>query len=172
MSSMLQSLSGFRPWFSFPTERTSSTVSVTKGKGEARAEYSSRDVVAVSKVHPFYTSDIKYPPDVDTIETVRKAASQDHDGHQLEDQPLLWKSRLYQSIERLTNDFGPQNTFRRGVYVSITGGGSGSIPLVFATDAQENRRHRAYFGQFIRTLGVIEDGDWVVTTHSSGHLYR
>lgn len=70
------------------------------------------------------------------------------------------------------NDTNPENGFRHSVYTSVTGGGSGSRPLLFVTDVQENRRARASFGQFIRRMGLLSDSDWVVTTHASGELYR
>jgi hypothetical protein len=44
--------------------------------------------------------------------------------------------------------------------------------MLFATDALENRAQRARMGEFIRTCGVIEPGDWVLTTHTGGHFYR
>lgn len=76
-------------------------------------------------------------------------------------------------IERLVNDTGPRNTYRHNVYTSVTGGGSGvSKPLFFATDALENRRHRALFGEFLKKIGIIERGDWVLSTHHGGSLYR
>ncbi|GKZ33941.1 hypothetical protein AbraIFM66950_004032 [Aspergillus brasiliensis] len=78
----------------------------------------------------------------------------------------------YKVIERLTKDTSPQNEYRRSSYVSVTGGGSGGLPLMFITDAQENRQHRAAFGEFLRTCGVVEPHDWILTTHASGYLYR
>jgi hypothetical protein len=71
------------------------------------------------------------------------------------------------------NDTSSENTYRHNVYTSVTGGGSTlSRPLFFATDALENRRHRAYFGEFLKKVGLIEHGDWVVTIHCGGSLYR
>lgn len=70
------------------------------------------------------------------------------------------------------DDTNPENGFRHGVYTSITGGGSGSRPILFVTDVQENRRARAGFGQFLRRMGLLSSLDWVVTTHTSGELYR
>lgn len=74
--------------------------------------------------------------------------------------------------ERLLDDLSPQNYFRHRAYVSLTGGGSGSRSLSFLTDVDENRKHRAEFGQFLRTAGLIQNGDWLLTTHSAGNLYR
>lgn len=74
--------------------------------------------------------------------------------------------------ERLVHDLSPENTYRHNAYTSVTGGGGHSKPLVFATDASENRRQRAQFGRFLRTLGLIRPGDWVLTTHVGGDLYR
>jgi hypothetical protein len=78
----------------------------------------------------------------------------------------------YTTIERLVEDTTPQNSYRYSVYASITGGGFGSKPLFFGTDVHENRRQRANFGQFLRTTGLIEPGDWVLTVHTAGELYR
>ncbi|KAF4979953.1 hypothetical protein FZEAL_3939 [Fusarium zealandicum] len=133
--------------------------------------YSLADVLAVAKIHPFY-SDTQYPPDKDTIQAAREqGASALHEPH-LTAQPFLRKKDLYATIDRLVSDTSPQNTYRHNVYTSITGGGSNSKPLFFATDALENRRHRAYFGQFLRSSGLIKPGDWVLTTHYGGDLYR
>lgn len=57
-------------------------------------------------------------------------------------------------------------------YLSITGGGSGSQPMLFATDARENRVQRARMGEFLKTCGVVGSGDWVLTTHVAGSFYR
>jgi hypothetical protein len=79
----------------------------------------------------------------------------------------------YTVIERLINDTDPENTYRHNVYTSVTGGGGGvSKPLFFATDALENRRYRTLFGEFLKKLGIIERGDWVLSTHHGGSLYR
>ena len=43
---------------------------------------------------------------------------------------------------------------------------------MFVTDVQENRRARANFGQFLRRMGLLSSSDWVITTHTSGGLYR
>lgn len=44
--------------------------------------------------------------------------------------------------------------------------------MLFATDAVENRIQRARIGKLIRSCGVIEPQDWVLTTHVSGDFYR
>ncbi|KAH6892639.1 hypothetical protein B0T10DRAFT_537547 [Thelonectria olida] len=134
--------------------------------------YPLADVLAVAKIHPFYTSNVQYPPDEDTIQAARERAALAPGEANLKAQPLLRKKDLYPTIERLTNDTSPQNTYRHNVYTSTTGGGYGSKPLFFATDALENRQQRANFGQFLRNTGLIKYGDWVVTTHCGGDLYR
>lgn len=58
------------------------------------------------------------------------------------------------------------------MYASITGGGYGSTPLFFATDAVENRYQRLLYGQLINTCGILGSGDWALTTHAAGELYR
>lgn len=75
-------------------------------------------------------------------------------------------------IERLVKDNSPNNTYRRSVYTSVTGGGSGSQALFFATDVLENRVHRANFGRLLHNTGVIDNDDWVLSTHWAGDLYR
>jgi hypothetical protein len=75
-------------------------------------------------------------------------------------------------IERLVKDDSPDNTYRRSVYTSVSGGGSGSQALFFATDVLENRVHRSNFGRLLRNTGVIENDDWVLSTHWAGGLYR
>ncbi|PYH72839.1 uncharacterized protein BO88DRAFT_422573 [Aspergillus vadensis CBS 113365] len=81
-------------------------------------------------------------------------------------------TNLYKVIERLTKDTNPQNEYRRSSYVSVTGGGSGDMLWMFFTDVKENRQHRAAFGEFLLTCGVVEPRDWILTTHTSGYLYR
>lgn len=75
-------------------------------------------------------------------------------------------------IERLTRDTSPENTYRESSYLSITGGGSGGLPMLFATDAAENRLQRARMGLLLRTCGLVRPGDWALTTHSGGSFYR
>ncbi|EXL73894.1 hypothetical protein FOPG_10951 [Fusarium oxysporum f. sp. conglutinans race 2 54008] len=130
------------------------------------------DVLAVAQMHPFYCS-AQYPPDEDAIQDAREEAAQKFEQFDLKAWPLLLKCDLYTVIERLVNDTDPGNTYRHNVYTSVTGGGSGvSKPLFFATDALENRRHRALFGEFLKKIGIIERGDWVLSTHHGGSLYR
>ena len=78
----------------------------------------------------------------------------------------------YKAIARLTADTSPDNTYRQASYLSITGGGSGGAPMLFATDAAENRTQRARTGELIRACGLVDAGDWVLSTHVSGHFYR
>lgn len=56
--------------------------------------------------------------------------------------------------------------------MSITGGGSGAIPMMFAVDVHENRRQRARMGDLLRICGVIEPKDLVLSTHLAGGFYR
>ncbi|OQE21829.1 hypothetical protein PENSTE_c011G04494 [Penicillium steckii] len=44
--------------------------------------------------------------------------------------------------------------------------------MVFATDSEETRQQRAVIGSLLRNCGIIGPGDWVLTLHVSGHLYR
>lgn len=84
---------------------------------------------------------------------------------------MLNQSR-YKVIERLVHDMDPLNTYRRSSYMSITGGGSGGIPMMFAVDVHENRRQRAQMGDFLKLCGVVGPGDWVLSTHLAGGFYR
>lgn len=78
----------------------------------------------------------------------------------------------YNTIQRLVNDTSPKNTYRHAIYASITGGGYGAQPLFFATDSTENRYQRLLYGQLINTCGILRKGDWALTTHAAGELYR
>ncbi|KAL2008010.1 hypothetical protein VTN00DRAFT_7992 [Thermoascus crustaceus] len=134
--------------------------------------YPLSDVLAVAKVHPFY-SDTKYPPTPEELHHVLRV-SKDKGGNDLDLKSfsLTRKDALYKQIGRLTVDTDPSNGYRRNTYISTTGGGSGGPMMVFATDSVENRKQRAVIGSLMRTCGLIEPGDWVVTMHVSGHLYR
>ncbi|KAJ0161858.1 hypothetical protein CTA2_5480 [Colletotrichum tanaceti] len=154
------SLSALRPPYEHPTP------------AESDGAFSLADVLAIRSIHPFYNPHVLYPPDADAIRTVRRRAARGAGEVDLKRQPLLWKKDLYIAIERLINDSSPQNTFRRSIYTSTTGGGSGSKTLFFATDVHENRRQRALFGRFLRHMGLATEKDWIVTVHSAGNLYR
>ncbi|KPM41727.1 hypothetical protein AK830_g4832 [Neonectria ditissima] len=136
------------------------------------SNYSLADVLAVAKIHPFYVPNVQYPPDSCTVRSIREQVAKDPVDADLQTQPLLRKKDLYVTIERLINDTSPENSYRHSIYASVTGGGFGSKPMFFATDVHENRRHRANFGRFIRNMGLIKHGDWVLTVHSAGELYR
>ncbi|KAI1424750.1 hypothetical protein F5Y12DRAFT_750787 [Xylaria sp. FL1777] len=134
--------------------------------------YSLQDVLAIAKIHPFYNQETKYPPDACAVRAARKRVAEQEVEVDLKLFPLLWKNDLYTTIERLVDDTSSENTYRRSVYASTTGGGYGNKPLFFATDTDENRKQRATFGQLLRTIGVVIPGDWVLTVHSAGELYR
>ncbi|KAI1391877.1 uncharacterized protein F4822DRAFT_108410 [Hypoxylon trugodes] len=134
--------------------------------------YSLADILAVANIHPFYVFDVKYPPNTHIIQIARKRALKQVTEEDLKLQPLLRKKSLYTTIRRLIDDTSPLNTFRQGIYASISGGASESKPLFFATDVHENRRHRAYFGRFLHMTGVVKPGDWVLSVHAAGELYR
>ncbi|KAL7929959.1 hypothetical protein V8C35DRAFT_170732 [Trichoderma chlorosporum] len=136
--------------------------------------HSLREVLAIAKIHPFYAEEIKYPPGEKIVQAVREklATGQEQEDGDLTSRPIVWKKDLYDTIQRLVNDVDPKNTYRQSVYASITGGGFGSKPLFFGTDVYENRKQRAHFGQFLKMIGVIEPGDWALTVHCAGELYR
>ncbi|KAI0150531.1 hypothetical protein GGR57DRAFT_493058 [Xylariaceae sp. FL1272] len=134
--------------------------------------YSVADVLAVAKLHPFYNSDVQYPPDTETIHRAREMVVQTQADSLLQTQPFLWRSRLYEVVERLIHDTNPENTYRNGAYTSSTGGGGGSMTMLFCTDVYENRRQRRDFGLFLRTLKIVSDRDWVISVNFSGSLCR
>ncbi|KLO82574.1 uncharacterized protein LW93_9778 [Fusarium fujikuroi] len=151
---------------------TNSWYSVLKFRMSPSPAYSLADVLAIARIHPFYCS-TQYPPDDKTIQDAREKAASKYERPDLKSWPLLRRSDLYTVIERLINDTDARNTYRHNVYTSVTGGGGGvSKPLFFATDVLENRRHRALFGEFLKKTGIIECGDWVLSTHHGGSLYR
>ncbi|KAF7917622.1 uncharacterized protein EAE98_010038 [Botrytis deweyae] len=134
--------------------------------------YSLAEVMAVAESHPFYNKNILYPSDPQTVTKFRDFARRNGKELDFQQQPLLNKKILYKSIERLTHDVDPRNTYRHGSYMSITGGGSGAIPMMFAVDVHENRRQRARMGDLLRICGVIEPKDMVLSTHLAGGFYR
>ncbi|KAM3452893.1 hypothetical protein MY3296_004162 [Beauveria thailandica] len=134
--------------------------------------YSLHTVLAVAKKHSFYDQSVTYPPDIDAIQTIVEQSKAHEQSEGLASWPLLHKKTLYSTIQRLINDTSPQNTFRQAIYASITGGGRGAQPLFFATDVEENRLQRAEYGKLLAKTGVLKRGDWVVTVHSAGGLYR
>ncbi|KAJ5375416.1 hypothetical protein N7517_007422 [Penicillium concentricum] len=134
--------------------------------------YSLSEVIRVAEIHPFYDADRKYPPDSEAIQKALQYSPTEPKQTNLDLQPLLRKDDIYRVIKQLTNDTDPRNEYRRSAYISTTGGGSGGLPLMFATDTRENRKHRAVFGEFLKICKVIEPHDWVLTTHTSGFLYR
>ncbi|KAI1264608.1 hypothetical protein F5Y18DRAFT_417585 [Xylariaceae sp. FL1019] len=134
--------------------------------------YSMADVLAVAKLHPFYNRDVQYPPDSETIRRARELADEGQTDSLLKEQPFLWRSRLYEVVERLIDDTSPQNTYRHSAYTSTTGGGGGSMSLLFCTDVHENRRQRREFGLFLRALKIVSEHDWVISVQFSGSLCR
>ncbi|KAH6603990.1 hypothetical protein Trco_007436 [Trichoderma cornu-damae] len=130
------------------------------------------EVLAIARIHPFYVEGIRYPPDEKIVRAIREKVVKQQEKDELKSQPIIWKKDLYNTIQRLVNDTCPDNTYRQSVYASITGGGFGSKPLFFGTDVYENRKHRAHFGQFLKNIGVVKPGDWALTTHCAGELYR
>ena len=55
--------------------------------------YSVGNILSVARIHPFYTSLVKYPPSSDDIgEALKREDGQD--GPQLSAQPLLHKDKL------------------------------------------------------------------------------
>ncbi|KAK6353573.1 hypothetical protein TWF696_005535 [Orbilia brochopaga] len=139
--------------------------------------YTLKQVLTVAKDHPYYNKDVKYPPSAEDVIRILDTIEKQSDGTSHEDIdlrsfPLTPKDTLYETIQRLTADTSSENTFRHSCYISITGGGSGGMPMMFATDAGENRRHRMAAGVLAKTCGLVEPTDFVMSLHSSGKLYR
>ncbi|KAJ6486946.1 hypothetical protein C8R45DRAFT_903079 [Mycena sanguinolenta] len=132
--------------------------------------YPLQHILAVAAIHPFYQPTIRFPPDADHIH--QAIAKSDGSARPLSSIPLTYKKDLYQAIQRLSSDRDPRNGYQLGSYISTTGGGSGGVPMIFATDAQENRTQRRIAGRLMHACGVIESGDSVLTMHTSGNLYR
>ncbi|KAI1994043.1 hypothetical protein LOZ53_001933 [Ophidiomyces ophidiicola] len=139
----------------------------------ASKSYALENILAVAKVHPFY-SDVEYPPTRESLAKILAEASENDNSKrsQLKDFPLIRKETLYQSIKRLSADTNPRNGYRQHGYISVTGGGSGGVPMLFVTDSAENRKHRDVMGSLIRGCGLIKPGDWMLTMHISGFFYR
>ncbi|ESZ90465.1 hypothetical protein SBOR_9159 [Sclerotinia borealis F-4128] len=138
----------------------------------APGSYKLAEVLVVAQTHPFYNKQISYPPNSATISRYQELAIDHKKDFDFQRQPLLDKKTLYNTIARLTHDVNPQNTYRQASYMSITGGGSGGVPMMFAVDVHENRRQRAQMGGFLRLCGVIHPADVVLSTHFSGGFYR
>ncbi|EMR90846.1 hypothetical protein ACHAPC_011178 [Botrytis cinerea] len=138
----------------------------------ATGTYSLAEVLAVAEKHPFYNESILYPADSKTVTKLQESAISKAKEINFQQQPLLDKKVLYKAIKRLTHDKDSRNTYLHSSYTSITGGGSGAVPMMFAVDVYENRRQRARMGDLLRVCGVIEPKDLVLSTHLSGGFYR
>lgn len=62
--------------------------------GEGGEAFALEDVLAISKIHPFYNPDVLYPPNPDAIHTARNWAMKKTGEAALNTQPLLWKRDL------------------------------------------------------------------------------
>ncbi|KNG91693.1 hypothetical protein ANOM_000198 [Aspergillus nomiae NRRL 13137] len=138
----------------------------------ATNSFSLSEVLAVAKRHPFYNPDIQYPPDAKAVQQVRDWVNNHQTKVDLRSQPLLHKNNIYKTVERLTHDASPENVYRESSYMSITGGGSGGVPMMFAVDVHENRQQRAQMGKLLQNCRVISRKDWVLSVHMSGSFYR
>jgi len=52
------------------------------------------EILAIAKIHPFYASHIKYPPDEETIRIAREKAGENTAESDLKSAPVLWRSSL------------------------------------------------------------------------------
>ncbi|KAM0137032.1 hypothetical protein ACHAP3_004370 [Botrytis cinerea] len=116
----------------------------------ATETYSLAEVLAVAENHPFYNESILYPADSKTDTKLQESAISKAKGIDFQQQPLLDKKVLYKAIKRLTHDKDSRNAYLHSSYTSITGGGSGAVPMMFAVDVYENRRQRARMGNLLR----------------------
>ncbi|KAE8375733.1 hypothetical protein BDV26DRAFT_299489 [Aspergillus bertholletiae] len=138
----------------------------------ASESFSLAEVLAIAKKHPFYDPKIQYPPNARALQEARNSAGNHQTKADLRSQPLLHKNDIYKTVERLTHDASPENVYRESSYMTISGGGSGGLPMMFAVDVHENRQQRAQMGKLLRTCGVIHPKDWVISVHISGGFYR
>ncbi|KAE8381536.1 hypothetical protein BDV26DRAFT_278738 [Aspergillus bertholletiae] len=130
------------------------------------------DILAVARVHPFYSQE-QYPPTSEDLDRVISKSKQEASNTlELKSIPLLRKQALSQSVARLIVDKNPRNGYGQQSYLTSTGGGSGGAPMIFAMDTWESRHQRGATGTLIRNCGLLGPGDWVLTVHVSGHLYR
>lgn len=58
--------------------------------------YSLSDILTVAGLHPFYNSDVQYPPDEPVIRAALESAAASSPKEKLEQQPLLLKNNLYE----------------------------------------------------------------------------
>nr|KMM72198.1 hypothetical protein CPAG_08495 [Coccidioides posadasii RMSCC 3488] len=134
--------------------------------------YSLQDILAMAMVHPFYSA-AGYPPTPESASKILAAARLNKQSVlDLKRFPLTRKESLYRTIQRLSADPDPRNGYRQQAYISVTGGGSGGVPMVFVTDSVENRRQRDVTGALVKHCRLIEPGDWMLTMHIAGHFYR
>ncbi|KAL8949751.1 MAG: hypothetical protein Q9222_004167 [Ikaeria aurantiellina] len=136
--------------------------------------FSVSDVLSIAAVHPFYNSNIKYPPSQAEIRRIQDPRTENHSSTPpLSMWPLLSKNALYATVRRLCADDSPHNEYRRSSYISITGGGSGKgLPMLFLTNQAENRNQRVAMGELMRACKMVEPWDWVLNLHYSGNFYR
>ncbi|KAF9893970.1 hypothetical protein FE257_008941 [Aspergillus nanangensis] len=134
--------------------------------------FSLEEVLAIAPLHPFYDARVEYPPSAEDVKRHLQSVVKDERSVNFLSQPLLLKKSIYTAVDRLLNDASLQNTYRQSSYLSITGGGSGSVPMLFAVDVHENRQQRIQMGKFIRLCGLVSPGDWILSTHVSGGFYR
>ncbi|RHZ44878.1 uncharacterized protein CDV56_103207 [Aspergillus thermomutatus] len=138
----------------------------------APERYSLADVLSIARIHPFYCEDVQYPPNADAIQAALEQSTKETATSDLLTQPLLEKKSIYKAVERLVKDASPENTYRQSSYMSITGGGGGGVPMLFAVDVHENRQQRMQMGKFLRLCRVIDPRDWVLSIHVAGGFYR
>lgn len=56
--------------------------------------YSLSDILTVAELHPFYNSDVQYPPDEPAIRVALESNAGSSSKEKLEQQPLLLKNTL------------------------------------------------------------------------------
>lgn len=105
-------------------------------------------IFELARSHPFYREDLR-------------------NAHRFEDAPVLEKPTLYARVETALDD----PTFRRGLYLSPSGGSTGR-PLFFPSDIQENQRQRELLAPRLRAAGILDETSVVLNMFPAGNMVR
>lgn len=142
-------------------------------RSPSRDRYLLEEVLVVAQQHPFYNSSIRFPPTSQELLSLLQDPPVTLSKLELQSFPVVSKADISHTIQRLCESVERENTFKRAVYFSVTGGGSGmSMPLPFVTDSRENRTQRRIYGELLSQLRVIQEGDVAISIQNCGFLYR
>ncbi|KAH8698154.1 hypothetical protein GQ44DRAFT_744279 [Phaeosphaeriaceae sp. PMI808] len=128
-------------------------------------------VLAVAKIHPFYSDKHTSAPDYATV--AQAARNLSGLSASLQEMPITKKERLAEVTNRLSSNSAEAKSFRSGAIIGITGGGSGKgVPMPFFTDAQETVAIRSFVGKLLVKCGAVGVGDVAIVLNTTGNLYR